>query len=778
PWAGVAYALRAHGANVEQVFTLDRGVNGDAIRMRIAGARSLQLKNGELIAETGNGPVTFSRPAAYQLVDGSREAVSVAYVLHGNGYGFRLGTHDPSRPLVVDPLIQATYLGGTGFDSAAGAVVAPDSGNVYVAGQTQSSNFPGTTGGAQPQNAGMTDAFVAEFNPGLTTLLQATYLGGSNTDFATAIALGPPGTPHAGDVYIIGDTQSTDFPGTTGGAQPNCAGSAEDCANNGDAFIALLDPTLGTLEQATYLGGTDIDDARALALTPEGSADPGTLYVGGRTLSGDFPGTAGGAQPVGHAGSYDAFVAVLTPDLTGLTQTTYLGGSDVDEGFALGFDPATNEVYVAGDTSSADFPCTMAGGPPPAGGNACGAATAGAQESYAGGFDAFVAVLNSSLTSLIQSTYLGGSALDEAQGLSVDSDGIYIAGKTFSPDLPGIAGGAQPVYNANGDAFVAELNPALTTLVQSSFLGGSGLDAADALAISTVTNGIYVAGQTQSIDFPCTDPSGPDPDGGTCAVLHSGAQPNFAGTTDAFVALLSPNLQSLSQASYLGGRGADQGNALALAPGSGTAAGNVYMAGLTTSANFPGTTGAAQAAYAGSSDAYAAVLSPDLQGPQVDMTLAVDAPASIGRGNTYSYKAEITNTTAPSASYGGDATNVVFTDILPPQATHAQATASQGEDCEDISGVITCNLGTIAANGGNAKITIKVKAASSGSAANVAKIKADQAFSPDSISSVTTITSIPFPNANNGAASAFSLWGLLALGGLSLLVFLIRRRRG
>ncbi|HEX5314075.1 MAG TPA: hypothetical protein VFX38_04090 [Gammaproteobacteria bacterium] len=773
PWAGIGYTLQAHGANVEQLFTVAPGASAGAIRMAISGARALRLKDGALVAETGLGPVRFSRPRAFQLVAGQRRAIAVAYVLAGDRYGFRLGRHDPTRAVVIDPLIRASYLGGSSFDSAAGAVVAPD-GDVYVAGQTQSADFPGTTGGAQPQKRGLTDAFIAEFNPSLTTLLHATYLGGSNLDYATAIALGPPGTPLAGDVYVIGDTRSEDFPGTSGGAQPTCAGTTEDCNDNGDGFVAVLSGDLGTLLQASYLGGTDIDDARALALAPAGAGDPGAVYVAGRTISDDFPATGGGAQPIAQPGSYGGFIAALSPDLTEIVQATYLGGTSVDEALAVAYDSENNEIYAAGDTSSADFPCTLAGAPPPAGGS-CGSSGSGAQSSYAGAFDAFVAALNADLTGLIQSSYVGGSALDQALTLATASGGIYIAGQTYSSDLPAISGAAQPLYDSNGDGFLAKVNPALTAFVRTTYLGGSGLDAADALALGPAGQ-VYVAGSTQSTDFPCTASSGPDPNGGVCAAAHAGAQPNAGGGGDAYSALLSADLGRLTQASYLGGGAPDQGNALALAPASGSVSGNVYLVGLTNSVNFPGTAGAAQPAYAGSSDAYAAVLSPDLTGPQLVMTLAVTAPATARRNTFFTYNVDITNTTAPSAEFDGNATGVVFTDVLPPQVTVKKMTSSQGDDCTQLSGVVSCNLGTIAANGGDATVTVKVLATNSGSAANAAFIRADQALSEDSASSVTTTTSIPFPNSGNGGASGFGFAGLLALAVLGLFGYLLRRR--
>ena len=188
-------------------------------------------------------------------------------------YSFALGHYDPSYPLTIDPILQSTYLGGSDGDDNAYALAIGANG-VYVAGYTSSTDFPGTTGGAQPTGDG-SDAFVALLSPDLTTLIQSTYLGGSDGyDYAYALAIGANG------VYVAGYTYSTDFPGTTGGAQPTGDGD--------DAFVALLSPDLTTLIQSTYLGGSDgYDYAYALAIGANG------VYVAGILLPPTSPAPQG-----------------------------------------------------------------------------------------------------------------------------------------------------------------------------------------------------------------------------------------------------------------------------------------------------------------------------------------------------------------------------------------------------------------------------------------------------------------------------------------------------
>ena len=572
-WPGVSLSLRAHGKNVEKLFTVEPGAEASRIRMRVSGARSLRTDEaGGLTASTGPGDVRLTRPAAYQEQGGARRAVAVAYEARGDIYGFRLGSYDPALPVVIDPLLQATYLGGSGDDFAFALAIHPTSGDVYVAGYTTSTDFPGTTGGAQAANGGGYDAFVARLNASLTTLIQATYLGGSGEEIGYALAIHPT----SGDVYVVGETHSTDFPGTTGGAQAAFGGGLND------AFVARLNSSLTTLIQATYLGGSDSEGASALAIDPTS----GDVYVFGSTNSTGFPGTTGGAQAAYGGGILDAFVARLNSSLTMLSQATYLGGSGDDEaswsGWPLVIHPTSGDVYVTGPTTSTNFPGT-AGGAQAVNGN--------------GAHDGFVARLNSTLTTLNQATYLGGSGDDICYALAIHptSGDVYVIGQTSSTDFPGTTGGAQAAFGGGSyDAFVARLNASLTTVIQATYLGGSGYDHGYALAIHPTLGDVYVAGSTTSTNFPGTT---------------GGAQAAFGGGSyDALVARLNASLTTLTQATYLGGSGNEQAFALAIHP----TLGDVYVAGYTTSTDFPGTTGGAQAANGGGYDAFVARLSPNL----------------------------------------------------------------------------------------------------------------------------------------------------------------------
>jgi hypothetical protein len=344
---------------------------------------------------------------------------------------------------------------------------------VYVAGWTSSADFPGTIGGAQPAYAGgPADGFVARLNGALTTLAQATYLGGLDDDKAFGLAV----RPTTGEVYVAGFTASLNFPGTLGGAQPAYAG-------NFDAFVARLNGALTVLTQATYLGGSGIDQALAgtlLAIHPT----TGDVYLAGLTNSPNFPGTPGGAQPA-NAGGFDAFVARLNGALTGLTQATYLGGGVLDEATGLAIHPMTGDVYVTGFTDSTNFPGT----------------TGGAQPTFGGATDAFAARLNGALTVLIQATYLGGSGSDLATTLAIHPTGgdLYVTGRTASSNFPGALGGAQPAF-AGGpfDAFVARLTPGLALVDATASVPTLSEWAHILLLVLLVGGGIWALGRRRA----------------------------------------------------------------------------------------------------------------------------------------------------------------------------------------------------------------------------------------------------------------------------------------
>jgi hypothetical protein len=258
-----------------------------------------------------------------------------------------------------------------------------------------------------------------------------------------------------------------------------------------------------------------------------------------------------------------------------LYYSTYLGGNGGDTGNAIALD-SVNCAYVTGSTTSTNFPTS--GSPKPY------------QSTYGGDTDAFVTKLRYDGEAIIYSTYLGGNNYDVGNGIALDSsDDAYIVGSTSSANFPTTANVFQPTFGGNTDAFVAKLDPSGSTLLYSSYLGGSDIDYGQAIAVDPVGN-MFVTGYTQSTDFPTANP------------IQSGN----SGNGDAFVAEIDASLaqnQQLVYSTYLGGSSADSGQGIAVDIGD-----NAYVVGFTYSTNFP-TYNPYQAANAGTVNAFITKLS-------------------------------------------------------------------------------------------------------------------------------------------------------------------------
>jgi hypothetical protein len=358
----------------------------------------------------------------------------------------------------------------------------------------------------------------------------------------------------------------------------------------------IIDPVLS---YSSYLGGSGTDYAYGIAVDAAGSA-----YVTGYTNSPNFPAgnSAAGALNGGTCGSgldtyscYDVFVAKLNPAGTTLAYVTYLGGSGDDIGTGIAVDSFGN-AYVTGYTNSLDLP-TLNAAQPTAGGGSCGTAP-----TTFPCYDAFIAKLDSQDGEPLYCSYLGGSSGDYAQGIAVDSAGqASVTGFTLSRDFPTTLGAFQRSYGGSlSDAFVAKVNSAGTTLLYSTYLGGSGEDYGSKIRVDSA-GAAYVAGYTNSSDFPTRNPFQAFPGGGVC-----GSPSSLSACFDAFVAKLNPQGSGLVYSTYLGGSGGDYGYGIAV-----DNVGTAFVTGLTTSTNFPVSTGAFQSAGGGNSvDAFVTKLDP------------------------------------------------------------------------------------------------------------------------------------------------------------------------
>jgi hypothetical protein len=554
-WPGIDASFYGVGSRLEYDLRLAPGANPSRIALRFSGGRAEQIDAGGDLVVTLRGGARARQlaPFAYQLVGGKRREVVSRFVLARGVARIVLGGYNHRLALTVDPvLVYSTYLGGSGND--VGTAVAVDSaGEAFVTGYTTSTNFPTQNPDQSANGGGSSDAFVTKLNAAGSAVDYSTYLGGNGNDSGHGIAL-----DSAGDAYITGYTQSTNFPTQNPEQSTNKLGY-------GDAFVTKLNPSGSALIYSTYLGDTSDDAGYGIAVNSNGEA-----YVTGYTSSTGFPTTLNSEQPAFGGGFSDAFVTKLNAAGNALLYSTYLGGSDRDAGNAIALDSA-GDALVTGFTQSTNFPTHNP-----------------LQANKGSGFaDAFVTELKADGSGLVYSTYLGGSGNDSGNGIAVESNGnAYVAGQTtgsFPLQRP-----EQPVFGGgSSDGFVAKLNPAGSALVYSTYLGGSGDDFASGVAVDSAGDA-YVVGSTNSTDFPS----------------QSAAQPASGGGFDAVVTKLNPPGSAPVFSTYLGGSSDDDGLGIAV-----DALGGAYITGYTQSTNFP-TQNPLQPTSGSGQDAFLTKLSP------------------------------------------------------------------------------------------------------------------------------------------------------------------------
>jgi uncharacterized protein (TIGR03437 family) len=569
-YPGVDVVYYGRGGELEYDLVVAPGADPGRIRLAFDGVQDVRLSpEGDLVLATAGGEIRQRRPVVEQ--DGRRIPASYA-LFGGRQVGFRLGRYDRSRPLVVDPILRfASYLGGAGDDAAAG-VALDTTGNIYIVGNTTSTNFPRFPAN-QPGPRGGREIFVMKLNPAGAGVSFSIYLGGGADDSAAGVAVDA-----AGNILVAGTTSSQNFPGPGGGLRGPT-----------DGFVARLDPTGGLLS-TVYIGGSGEDSVNAVAVDAAGNA-----YVTGATNSSDFP-TSSGALRTFPAGGGDAFVVKIAPG-SGVAYSTFLGGILADQGLAIAVDGAGN-AYVTGATFSTNFPTV----------NPHQAVCFPSPTPFSSCADAFVAKINPAGTALVYSTYLGGGGNDAGRAIAVDSVGnAHVSGVTNSINFPVHA----PLQGANSggaqDLFVTRFN-ANGGLIYSTYVGGSGDDAPAGVAIDRGGN-TWIAGSTTSTNFPVAEALR-----GSCP----------APCADAFLTQVNAAGTGLVFSTFLGGSAAERGLGLAL-----DAVGAAYVVGETFSPNFPVTQGAVQIIPAGRTDAFLIRIGDPNPAP----VLASLEPISIAAGN-------------------------------------------------------------------------------------------------------------------------------------------------
>ncbi|MEP6962168.1 MAG: SBBP repeat-containing protein, partial [Acidobacteriota bacterium] len=534
-YPGIDATYGSTGQRLKSEFLVAAGADPRQIRIRYPDARDLQIEPDGSLRVFAEGvdfreaaPDVYQQPAA-----GTRVRIAAAYRLEdAHSLTFEMGNYDPALPLVIDPVITySTYLGGSGM-GAVTAVARDSAGNLYAAGWTEAVNFP-IAGAAQAANAGGVDSFIVKLSPDGSSLVYATYIGGSGDDRAAGIAV-----DSSGQAYVSGATGSSNF--------PLIAAARSVFVGGKEAFALKLNAVGSVLLYSTYLGGSNYEVATGIAVDTSGNA-----YVAGDTLSTDFPVLNPTQATIG--GKMDGFITKLSP--TGsILFSTFLGGAEDEHIGGIAADSSGN-AYVAGGTLSTNFPVATP-----------------IQPANGGGQDAFVSKLKTTATpQLVFSTYLGGTggsafSPEQANAIAIDSSGnSYVAGVVSSAGFPTTTGTLQTAFAGSRDIFVAKLNAAGTARVFSTYLGWSGFDWANAIAVDPSGNA-YVAGYTSSVGFS----------------NFGGLQSGFNGLYDAFLLKINPTGNTLLFSTLYGGTGSDQANAIAV-----DANGNMFAGGQTSSLGFP-----------------------------------------------------------------------------------------------------------------------------------------------------------------------------------------------
>ena len=639
-YPGIDMVYRFDNGNVEYDFIVAPGAKPWRILLGFEGAKDLRLDaKGNLVLRTESGEMTYKAPYLYQTLGSKRVPVNGRFVLAANNHvRFEVGNYIESKELVIDPALSySSFLGGTVEDRGY-AVVVDATGNAYVTGSAISAApFPGAAGHYQAANGGAMDAFITKVNPTGTAIIWSTSYGGAGDEAGLGI-----GIDATLKVYITGYTT---------GAVPAAVALTNGALGGTDGFVAAFAADGNSLVYSRQFGGPQVDSGNGIAVDAAGNA-----YVTGVTGSiaiNSFPTTALSAQPNAVAGAQtDAFVMKLNA-VGAQVYGSYLGGTGADKGNAIAIDTAGN-AYIAGQAGDAfiaviAYPTVF-------------------KNTVTGASDAFIVKTDPTGANFVYKTYVGGSGIDEATGIAVDSvNDIYITGYTFSADFPdgnvAFPTIGQTTIGTAPDAFVFKLKPfqiggGHNDGVYATYLGASGDDRANAIVVDDAFYA-YVTGTTYASDFPMVSP-----------IAEAST---LVGAPEAFVTQVGPTGGVLGFSTYMGGTTMTGGQGIALDTSK-----NIFVTGWTnsTAPTFPIVAGSFQVANAGTFDAFIAKFGSAVPPPSVCAITNVNPASGFTLGGTtvtitgtdfvaYSGPGGVTFDGVNAQSYTVNAASTVITAVTP-----------------------------------------------------------------------------------------------------------------
>ncbi|MCK4654070.1 MAG: SBBP repeat-containing protein [Candidatus Cloacimonetes bacterium] len=606
---GIGLKLKAYNRNVEKIFTVDPGIKPDKIQINVKGIETAKVNaNGELELITSVGTIVFTKPIAYQFINGQRQDVKVSYTILDNcnqgeyNYGFIVGNYNLDFELIIDPMIASTLFGGIDHDGWDSYAHLDSEGNIVVYSRTYSPNLP-TTPGAYDEtfNGDWCDVYISRFNPDLTELLASTYIGGSDNEFEGEFDISSDG-----NIYITGRTKSDDYPIT-----PN---AYDQIFNSGllsdffEIYVSCLSADLTTLLYSTYLGTHNGDYGDCIILDSNDN-----VYITGHTRNSDFPTTPGAYDEtfntVINAG--DAYVSKFDTTLSNLLASTYLGGGRYDRGYSLVFDE-NEDLYIAGRTDSPGFPTTPNAYLP--------------EQAWA--YDFFISKMDNNLTTLYTSTYLGGEdGFEEIPKIKLGSDNcIYLTGTTGSDDYPTTPGAYITSFGGaagSSDGVVSKLNADLSELLASSYIGHWYYDYCFAIHVDDDLN-VYVGGATDEAEF----------------LAHPNGWLTTLDGRDAFIVKLNSELSERIAGTFYGGSESDYVTHIIEDMN-----GNILTTGIAISPDFPTTPGAYDESHNGSYDQFITIFDPWLSG-DTDISEHEISPGNVVLHNSYPNPFSISGSTS------------------------------------------------------------------------------------------------------------------------------------